>query len=1096
MTEPGIVTLLFTDLSGSTRLFEELGDEEADALRRAHFRVLRESVAARGGHEVKNLGDGLMVVFPSAVDAVGCAIEMQQAMSHHAKDGDGRVEVRVGLHVGEPIRDENDYFGRSVIVARRLCEHAGGSQILASGVVKDLVEARGLYAFRDVGAVALKGLSEPLLAYEVSWEPDSHEAIPLPGALSITESAGFVGRAGDVVELTRLWKKAAAGERQVVMIAGEPGIGKTRLAAEVARACHPDGACVLYGRCDEETVVPYQPFVEAMTYYISHAPAHRLRQMGRVAGSQLSRLIPELGHRLPGVSEPEAAEPEAAEPETERFRLFESTAGFLDAIGATAPLVLVLDDLHWADKPTLQLLQHVLRRLENARVFVLGTYRDVDLDRKHPLADVLSSMRRDHLYQRISLSGLSRDEVTELLEQVAGHEMDARGQALAQALHQETEGNPFFIEEVLRHLIETRQLYLKDGRWVSDVSDVSELGIPEGVREAIGRRLSRLSEEVNEVLSHAAVLGRSFEFTVAAGMVDLDEETLMDALDGALKAQLIVDTSGIVPTYSFKHALVRQTLYDELSLPRKQKLHARAATAIESAHPDALDDWVPALAAHYRSAGLAADQKKTLAYLTRAASQAAAVFAWEEAVEYLQGALEVADEAGSSTEERARLFQSLGDLMYVAGFDWSKGISYLESSLALYQELGEEYRAAQVHSRLGTNLVTNPDMLDVVRALEHFETARTVLEGKDTVALSYVYNGLGALGLWTLDIDESLAQSQRGMEIAERFGNAGAWAGAASIHACGLGYQGRLAESADLAERAWQRANEENHRASAFLATWMGGSVPTNTGSPKLGLRWAERELGSPRVVHAPTQRRVLQGMRCISYIRLGELQKVRDLAPESPEAFFPAPIINLSEGEWDVAAREFRRRRQAWLAQGNRWFGGILACWEGWALRLLRDFDGAEQVLNLALEIGRAGPQVTIEILGLQQMGLLLLETNRHDEGRRYAARMEEMLSSEDWGGYHGVLSSWQAALRSTDGGVMIAIERFARAEEVVRSHGMRWDLADLYGCWGWALAGAGRATESDQKVEDAEQIYDEIGAPDIWKRRLRDFVASARIA
>ena len=1091
MTEPGIVTLLFTDLSGSTQLFEELGDEEADALRRAHFRVLRESVAARGGHEVKNLGDGLMVVFPSAVDAVGCAIEMQQAMSQHATAGGGPVQVRVGLHVGEPIRDEDDYFGRSVIVARRLCDHAGGSQILASGLVKDLVGARGLYVFRDIGPVALKGLSEPLPAFEIAWELDSDEVIPLPGALSITESAGFVGRASDVDELIRSWKKAATGERQVVMLTGEPGIGKTRLAAEVARACHTDGACVLYGRSDEETVVPYQPFVEAMTHYISHAPAHRLRQIARMAGNQLSRLIPELGHRIPGLSEPEAAEPE-----TERFRLFEATAGFLDAIGASAPLVLVLDDLHWADKPTLQLLQHVLRRLETARVLILGTYRDVDLDRKHPLADVLSSMRRDHLYQRISLAGLSRDEVKELLEQAAGHEMDARGQALAEALHQETEGNPFFIEEVLRHLIETRQLYLKDGRWVSDVSDVSELGIPEGVREAIGRRLSRLSEAVNEVLSHAAVLGRSFEFPVAAGMVDLDEDALMDALDGALKAQLIVESSGMVPTYSFKHALVRQTLYDELSLPRKQKLHARAAIAIETAHPDALDEWIPALAAHYRLAGMAADQKKTLGYLTSAASQAAAVFAWEEAVEHLQGALEVADEAGSSAEERARLFQSLGDLMYVAGFDWSKGISYLESSLALYEELGEKYRAAQIHSRLGTNLVTNPDMLDVVRAKEHFETARLVLEDKDTAALSYVYNGLGALGLWTLDIEESLVHSRRGLEIAERFGNAGAWAGAASIHACGLGYAGRLSESAALAERAWHRANEANHRAAAFLATWMGGSVPTNSGSPKLGLRWAERELGSPRIVQAPTQRRVLQGMRCISYIRLGELQKVRDLVPESPEAFFLAPIVTLGDGEWDVAAADFRRRRQMWLEQGNRWFGGILACWEGWALRLLREFDDAEQVLNLALEIGHEGPQVTIEILGLQQMGLLLLETNRHQEGRRYAARMEEMLSTEDWGGYHGVLSSWQAALRSADGGDVSAIEQFARAEEVIRANEMRWDLADLYGCWAWALSRSGRSEESDQKVKRAEQVYDEIGAPDVWKRRLRDFVASARVA
>ncbi|MFN2525500.1 MAG: AAA family ATPase [Actinomycetota bacterium] len=1087
MSDPGIVTLLFTDLSGSTRLFEELGDERADELRRAHFRVLRESVAARGGQEVKNLGDGLMVVFPSAIEAVGCAIEMQQAMGAHATNGDRAVQVRVGLHVGEPIRDEDDYFGRSVIIARRLCEQAEGSQILASGLVKDLVGARGLYSFRDVGALELKGLNEPLPAFEVSWEPVADEAIPLPGVLAVTEAAGFVGRTEDVDELVAAWKKSLTDERQVVLLAGEPGIGKTRLAAELARLCHGDRAQVLYGRCDEETVVPYQPFVEALTHFVGHAPIHRLRQMTRTSGAHLKRLVPELGARVP-----QLPDPDAADPETERFRLFEATATFLDGVAAAAPTLLVLDDLHWADKPTLQLLQHVIRRLEDAPVLIVGTYRDVDLDRKHPLADVLGSMRRDHLYQRISLGGLSRDEVTELLEQAAGHAMDERGEALAEALYRETEGNPFFIEEVLRHLIETRRLYLKDGRWVSDVSDVAELGIPEGVREAIGRRLSRLSESVNEVLSQAATLGRVFEFPVVAQMVTIEEDPLMDALEEALKAHLIVEAAGHVPTYSFRHALVRQTLYDELSLPRKQKLHARAAIAVETVHSEALQDWVPALATHYRLAGAVADQKKTLFYLTLAASQAAEIFAWEEAVEHLQAVLEIGEEVGSTKEERARLLQNLGDLMYVAGFDWSKGISYLESALALYEELGEEYRAAQIHSRLGTNFVTNPDMLDVNKARQHFEKARSVLEGKETVALAYVYTGLGAVGLWTLSDPESSDLAQRGMEIGEKFGNVGAWAGAAAIHAWHLFAQGRVREAIALAEDAWERADTHNHRAGAFLATWLGGSLKAWNGQPADCLSWTERELASPRVTQAPTQRRILEGCRGIAFWVLGQLEDMRRVLPEGPDSFFLAPILDLGDGKWEAAAADLKRRREQDLRANNGWFATMLGFWEGMARRMLSDFKTAEEILTETVATGRAAPQIVSEILALEQLGLLLTETGRVEEWATRFARLEELLSDAEWGGHEGVLTFWRATFASLDG-EGVAEEDFLSAVEILRRYGMRWQLAEAHGCWAWTLLKAGRGDESEEKLSEADAVYDEIGAPDVWKKRLREFVNSA---
>src|SRR5437588_8355606 len=287
----GVVTLLFTDLVGSTELLAHLGDDDAEALRRTHFRLLRQAVTAHGGEEVKNLGDGLMVAFPSAVGALQCAVAMQQAVARHNRSADQPLAVRAGLHVGEPILDEADYFGTSVVVAKRLCDQAEGGQILASDLVRALVGTRGGFRFKDVGPLALKGLAEPTGACEVLWEPLAAAAPSLPAALAGDEP--FVGRQPELRELEGAWKRVADGYRQVVLVAGEPGIGKTSLARQLAHRAQGTGT-VLYGRCDEEALTPYQPFVEALTHYLE-------RQGRGQIEARLGRVLDDVGVLLPGV---------------------------------------------------------------------------------------------------------------------------------------------------------------------------------------------------------------------------------------------------------------------------------------------------------------------------------------------------------------------------------------------------------------------------------------------------------------------------------------------------------------------------------------------------------------------------------------------------------------------------------------------------------------------------------------------------------------------------------------------------------------------------------------------------------------------------
>jgi class 3 adenylate cyclase len=628
-------SVLFTDLVASTELRVQHGDEIAEETRRAHDGLVETAVVAHDGTVVKGLGDGLMATFPSAADAVAAAVAIQQGVELHSRrDPDQAFALRVGVSIGDVTLEADDVFGVPVVEASRLCGAAAGGEILAADVVRALARGRGGYVFEPMGSLELKGLAEPLGACRIVWEPLAEAAggerpSELPGALVGWVSTEYVGRVALLDELRADWDSVAGGGCRTVLLAGEPGIGKTRTATELARHAHAEGALVLYGRCEEGLGVPYQPFVEALDWYTTHASTPVL---GRLPG-ELTRLAPDLAIRMPRLPAPVASDPRS-----EEHRLFEAVASWLLEASTTSGLVLVLDDLHWAAKPTLLMLLHALRAAadagNNARLLVLATYRDTDIDRSHPLSGVLADLRRLPNVKRVAVDSLTPDEVVSLVAAAAGVEIDDDGLRLATLIHEETEGNPFFVGEVLRHLVETGAVRRGGERWV--VTNIQEIAVPEGVRDVVGRRLSELSTEANDTLASAAVIGRSISLDVLAAVSPNTEDEILDALDEAVRARLLEETGP--EEYRFAHALVRSTLYDELSVTRKRRAHRRVADALEKLHPDD----VAVLAYHSVEAGPdGGDLTRAVGYVLAAADRAQGSRALAEAEAQFRLALEL-----------------------------------------------------------------------------------------------------------------------------------------------------------------------------------------------------------------------------------------------------------------------------------------------------------------------------------------------------------------------------------------------------------------------------------------------------------------------
>ena len=660
-----LATILLTDLVGSTRLATSVGPVRADELREEHFALLRHAITSSGGQEVKNLGDGLMVAFGSASGAVVCAVAMQQLFERRYADAEQGLHVRIGLGAGESTVKDGDYFGMPTVEAARLCDKAPADGILVSGWVKTLAGRCEGVEFESAGRFELKGIPEPVEAFSVSWTPLGEEASvtggwPLPALLRSVPPVSYVGRVDERAAIEEAIVLARDGARQVVLLSGEPGIGKTRLSSYGAHRAHAEGFAVCWGACSEELAVPYEPWIEVCSQIVEHAPQELLERHCKRHGGELSRLVRTLGERVEDLPSPQSSDPE-----TERYLLFSAVAGLLEQVAQSVPVCMVLDDLHWADGQSVALLKHVVRTVEHGALQVIATYRDSDLGKDHPLGALLADLRSVEGVQRLALHGLGADEVAQIMTAVAGHELEADGIELAGQIATETDGNPFFVGEVLRGLSESGALVFDEdsGRWSIDSS--AAIALPESVREVIERRVERLGDEALEVLTQAAVIGRVFDLELLESMLEIEESRLLDHLEAAVAASLLAESSERVGQFRFAHALVNQTLYEGLGATRRARMHQRVAQALEDLYGEDPAERLSELALHWRLAAVSLDKAKAANYALRAGQRALESLAPAEAVKLFADAVELMGDLDSA--ERCEALIGLGEAQRQSG---------------------------------------------------------------------------------------------------------------------------------------------------------------------------------------------------------------------------------------------------------------------------------------------------------------------------------------------------------------------------------------------------------------------------------------------
>ncbi|MCI4352669.1 MAG: AAA family ATPase [Thermoplasmata archaeon] len=745
-----LVAVMLTDIVGYSATTQR---DEGLALRLLdeHRRLVRPIVTTSRGHEVKTIGDAFLVEFESALDAVECAIQIQRAlMERNRKATTGRIELRIGIHAGDVVHAENDVYGDAINIVSRITPLAEPGGVCVSGPVfeqvRNKIHLRGI----ELDSPSLKNIESPMAVYrlELPWQKPPRRG-----------SVRLVGREPEVAILRRSADSAAGGNGRVVLLSGDAGIGKSRLAQEIAGIAEHAGFTVLQSRAlPGELSAPYAPWVDLAREYLRNAPPQLMYRVSGNYGGEIVKLVPELAERIgPTPSLHTSGVDEA------RIRFFEGVSQLFQNIAKEAPLLVVVDDLHWADGASLRLLQYLARKLKGHRILLIGTFRETELEENPVLSDVLSDLNRERLTESIPVKNLGPKDVEAMVAAVVGAERIPP--EFSRLVFEKTGGNPFFVEEVLQSLSE--EGILGEAQQGGGLPPPADLRLPDTVRRVIRRRLSRVDAQTLGVLQVASILGYDFAFETLLQVSELPEKALLAGVESALETRVIEErrTSRRQLVYSFTDRQVHDLLYDEQSAIRRRKYHLKAARALETLAKEETFASAHELAYHYLEGN---ELGEALRYSLLAADRAEAVFAREDADRHLRVALEILDTRPNDTL-RASILERLGANERLTG-EIESSLRHVEEAAALLEKLGDKVGTARAYRAAGS-LYANA-YYDDRAAMERFERAGKALEGvPETAELGKIYLHLAYFTDRGLPSPGPRAQLRQALELGRRLGD-------------------------------------------------------------------------------------------------------------------------------------------------------------------------------------------------------------------------------------------------------------------------------------------------------------------------------------
>jgi len=899
--------------------------------------------------------------------------------------------------------------------------------------------------------------------------------------LSSNESrkSDFIGRQQELAVLTAALDDALSGRGQMVMLAGEPGIGKTRLAQELASRAESLGAQVLWGWCYEHAgAPPYWPYVQPIRAYVQGTSPDQLHSQMGPGAADIAEVVPEIREKLPDLEMPASLEPDQA-----RFRLFDSFATFFKSAAQTQPMMLVLEDLHWADKPSLLLLEFLARQMADSRMLVLGTYRDAEVTRDHLLSETLAQLHRGPGFLSTVLGGLDSADVAPFLQAASGR---IASQESVDAIHAHTEGNPFFIEEVIRLLGERGELEELSGTAVPVT-----LGIPKGVREVINQRLNRLSGHCVQVLTTASIIGREFDFRLLSTLSsDLTDDEVLLAIDEAVSSHLIDETDGTVDRYQFSHAVVQQTLAGELTTSRKARVHARIAEALEEIYVADVGAHAAELVYHFAEAQTVLGTKKLFKYCLAAGEQALEVYAYEEALIHFQKGLKT--QSGQPTDDHtARLWAGVGrcQVATLPLFQLDLAVASLRKAFDYYAEAGNVDQAVDI--------AEHPFPASAGRDYGVFQIIERALAlvppaSRQAGRLLARYGWL--MGIEKANYEESRDALTQALDIAQDEGDTNlalrTLVSAAEVEAFFFHYREALSKSLEAIALL---AEIDDPRSETMAQFWAGNS------SVYLGdLAVAERHIkqsiaAAERLRHHFYLGRALNQMCWLSY-RRGEWQAARDFndrglaaSPRETRLLHTRMILEYEVGNFDDGEAYLHRLLQVMrlTAPGPAYEYAFPAMSIAMAARIsgnLGWLDEAEKAANHVF----SSPPVTPMVAAMTNTGLALIAVLRGD----VAAAMQLYSAKEppdNFGGLAPQINRLIGLLAQTAGSISEALGHFEDALAFCRKAGFQPELA--WTCHDYADAllnrnGPGDLEKALSLINESLAISTDLGMRPLMER------------